>query len=84
MKVPEGLHPILITQTRYGGSIEGGTWVAFANTDLTKEGDRFCVELAFSEPASAGEWWSTYRDQPWVAVDYSPTNALRKLIAQNT
>jgi hypothetical protein len=65
-------HVVVITETRYSGMYEGGSWAAFSVSDFTS-----VPTAAFGADADAVHWWS----QPSVPVGVgdTPNEALRHL-----
>ena len=65
-------HVIVITETRYGGVCEGGSWAAFSVSDVDA-----IPEEAFSGDAFAPGWWGSPTVP--VRVGDSPDQALERL-----
>ena len=72
----QDLYPIVIMQTRYGGTYEGGTWAAFC----CGEDEEAEVMGAFSDDTTCSCWWAeNFRK---VGVAETPDRALENLIRQ--
>jgi hypothetical protein len=68
-------YPITITQARYGGTYEGGEWVAF---HLLPED---IPEKAFGDDVTCVSWWSDHGDG--VGTGSTPQEAHERLLAIN-
>jgi hypothetical protein len=69
--VPDGVIPVIIFQTRYGGTYEGGRWAAIYSHphDFPEE--------AWGEDTVAVVWWVDHAHD--VGVGESPNDALEDL-----
>ena len=76
MNVPHGLYPVTITQTRYGGTYEGGAWVAVADGETLPD-------AAFGDDITCATWWAHWGgadDDVLFAVGDTPDAALKNLV----
>lgn len=76
------LYPVVITETRYGGTYEGlgARWVAFTGPQGHYEYDLGDWDGSDMECA---EWWWQYHEMPWVATGATPDEALAALYDKN-
>lgn len=65
------LWPILIVQARYGGTYEGGAWVAHAATEVVPE-------KSMGDDFECSEWFADHYEQ--VGVGGTPNQAVSDLL----
>lgn len=69
------LYPVLIFQTRYGGTYEGGSWAAIANCDVIPEDAIGC-------DTECADWWYS-EESKLVGVGNTPDEAYVKMLIKH-
>ena len=86
-KIPVGLYPIAIIQSRYGGAYEGGEWHAIADyeefLDIGNDAPDYVIayqEYATGDDCAAFDFWQLDYVRMHIGVGDTPDDALASLI----
>ena len=86
-RIPIGLYPIAIVQSRYGGTYEGGEWHAIADyevfLDCGNDAPDYVTayhEYATGDDCAAFDFWQLDYARMRVGVGDTPNDALASLL----
>ena len=76
------LYPIMVVQSRYGGTYEGGAWHALPSADAGWMWSEAYSEYMFGDDGDAVEFWQS-PEAKMVGVGNTPNSAVLDLLERN-
>lgn len=82
MDIDIRLYPIVIRQSRYGGTYEGGSWHAIGSWDDENISNNY-MDYVFGDDGSAVDFWMDSDESKLIGIGNTPNEAYEDLLKKN-